>query len=327
LSAELALTYWPQLRSAVQPAPIPRLQRFNGAFCVADEWAQLVQRVERGEYRLRSPAASFRGLCGPFHSIGHCLAPLKLPGDFEWLDPEAVPQDGDLVVIAWGEETVRRITERVARDVDLLSTYGSEPVTLGTKLLRKFGSAYMLVCRDSVIPLRDNRVLGVVRYIERGGVPIYGCGIVAHQIGPDSVGSMFAGSDDGPEVAYCDSGTGNNAGSIDLVTFTPVSDGTVQITGELLCEAVTAAISNGSTPLVWFVARQGGVDLVGALYERRMPVTTTPQLVTYSTGSFDVVGGSAVTIRLRWKANYSGGGGDMSATLSDIAAQAWLKYR
>jgi hypothetical protein len=135
MSTEAAFAFWPQLRDAVQPAPIQR-QSFKGAFRVAAEWAQLVQRVERGEFRLRSGAASPAGLCGPIVGRGPCLDPVFVDGDCYWIDPHCEARDGDFVMLQWHREKLRGIVERGRSKPEWLAEYGENPDDTALKWLR-----------------------------------------------------------------------------------------------------------------------------------------------------------------------------------------------
>jgi hypothetical protein len=202
MSADLVFQLWPQLRDAAQPKPIER-RNFKGSFIVADEWSKLAQRVERGEFRLRAPATTTRGLCGPIVGLGPCLEPLHLHGDEYWIDPNEPAQCGDVVLVQWHPDTLRGIIERGRQKPEWLETYGEQPTDSAFKLLRQVGNDYWLVTRRSMLPLGastwggENKILGVVRYCARNGVPIYGSGeLIAHQIDPNAATDSYSLFDD-----------------------------------------------------------------------------------------------------------------------------------
>ncbi len=193
----------PELLHAVQPKP---LERRSGTFSfhVEREWAALVQRVERGEYRLRAPTATTAGLV-PFRGRGDCLVPL-LHEDIVWIDPTMPAEDGDLVIVQWHPDTLRKIIERCRDKPEWVATYGENPGDIATKWLRRNGNDYLLVCRQSLLPLSaspfwggENRILGVVRYIERNGRgPLYGSGeLVAHAINQEAIDEIAQASSSG----------------------------------------------------------------------------------------------------------------------------------
>jgi hypothetical protein len=213
-AAERVFAYWPQLRDAKQPAPIPFPKgRTSSRFNVGEEWAQVVQQMERGEWRLREPVANPAGLVGPLRGVGNCLAPLLPGGEYQWIDPTCEPMDGDLVLVEWGPQTLAKLIERNRHNEDWVRTYGINPGPIATKLLKKSGLNWWLVTRESMMPLGPHsylapdgsRVCGVVRYLERDGAPIYGCGpmAVSHNINPEAATSVTSTSDAGPITISC----------------------------------------------------------------------------------------------------------------------------
>jgi hypothetical protein len=294
MSSELAIEFWPQLRDAVQPAP---LARRNGSwkFNVADEWAQLVQRVERGEYRLRAPAATKAGLAW-FRGHGTCLVPL-LHEDEIWIDPQCEPQDGDIVIVELGERTREALLERWRRDPAVyaknVAIYGENPGRLATKWLRVIGNDYWLVTNESMFTLAPHptfapdgsRVLGVVRYVERRGVSIYGSGapIAAHCISPNAARATYQAIDVGPiDFTTVNPGTPVDGGTVVSVTFTPSVD--CDITVRCSYEAEMIGSTGGSFTLLTRAFRRETANPVVTLLEGDFmnPTNTrTAQTVQY----------------------------------------------
>lgn len=236
-AAEQALRYWPQLRDAVQPVAIPRR---NGEwhFRHADEWSALAQQVERGEFRLRLPASSSAGLAGPFRGVGSCLDPVLLDGDLTWIDPTTPACDGDFVLVRWHPEKLRGIVERGSRDPAWLAMYGREPADIATKWLRRLGNDYLTACNESTMPLDSSptwggadRILGIVRYVERNGVPLYGCGpLPASHIAPGAATETLSVTDVGPLTTSLVGPATNIVDQVLTVTVTTEASDVVLVT-------------------------------------------------------------------------------------------------
>jgi hypothetical protein len=246
MSAEAAMQLWPQLRDAVQPAPIER-RSFSGQFKVAAEWAALVQRVERGEFRLRAPAASTRHLCGPIVGHGPCLDPVFLSGDVYWIDPTMPAEDGDFVILQWDAAKLAGIVERGSRKPEWLAEYGPNPSDIASKWLRRFGNEYLTVTRRSSMPLGASpfwggadRILGVVRYVERQGRPIYCSGLVAHNIDPEAATSTYTLTDS-DQTNIPESGSGSYGLQFPSDIVEPV-DCTVYVTISLNVDSPGGAV-------------------------------------------------------------------------------------
>jgi hypothetical protein len=163
---------FPDFQNPLEPATLPRL---DGQFKLdaAAFWADISAQVEAGTYRLRSPARTTEGLSGPFRGKGGCLEPLACDGDEIWIDPKMQAQAGDFVLIELQVDVLAGIYERGARKDGFLDMYGEKPSPIAGKVLTNCGHEYVLATNESLIELEPNRVLGVVRRIERNGVALY----------------------------------------------------------------------------------------------------------------------------------------------------------
>lgn len=187
---------WPETRSAAPPRPVP--DPTWGLIDAAAEWRKIHDRVASGRFRLTRPASTWRGLVGPIESDGYCLGPLSLPGDLFWFDTTISPVSGDLVLLHVSDEKCR---ETLAHpETPAHATVGrlrnvwskiwlqpAHPYLLYTMGGREDGRMLPFFRADGSRPYR---VLGVARYITRGGgqaaaggvrrgTPIYGSGKVA----------------------------------------------------------------------------------------------------------------------------------------------------
>jgi hypothetical protein len=331
MSAAIALERWPKLRDAVPPKP---LERRNGTFRfnVADEWSMVIAQLERGEYRLRAPAVSIRGLCGPFNGRGACLEPLKREGDLAWIDPMMPAEDGDFVIVQWHPDTLRGIIERGRRKPEWLAMYGENPGDLATKWLRRNGNDFWLVCRESMIPLGaspfsggENKILGVVRYVARNGVPLYGSGelVVAHEISQNAATSVYQIDDDGPLDFTCADLDNTERGWILYVAAT-VGETTdvievtasfgIDLTAVGTSPAVNVAVSYGDTGAPIGAANSSPKNAAG--FEARSMV-----------GTFTGLSAGTHRFGIEAKITHTFGGGATTVRVTNVEIQATVVKR
>jgi hypothetical protein len=164
---------FPDFQRPSQPTALPRV---DGQFYFSIEafFANITRQVDAGTYRLRAPASSAKGLYGPFRAQGTCLVPLSHDGDMHWVDPQMQPQTDDIVLVEWHPDVLAGIVERgIARGHGFLEMYGDNPPPIACKLLTTCGGEYYLATNESVLALEPNRILGVVRRIERNGISLY----------------------------------------------------------------------------------------------------------------------------------------------------------
>jgi hypothetical protein len=134
-------------------------------------------------FRVRRPVSHRRELesMNSGYGFGVCLDGL-LPRDARvWLD-ESQPAAGDLVVIEYSNDWIRKVLEAVEREspewqekwrrTDLVD---GELPRCALKLFELRDGVPWLVCNQYSIRLaRVGRVIGVVRHVELGGVPVLG---------------------------------------------------------------------------------------------------------------------------------------------------------
>jgi hypothetical protein len=103
--------------------------------------------------RLRVPALSTDGLLRVIGE-GTCLEPHIHDGDTLYFDATLPPEDGDFVLTFWPPH-------------ELAAAYSRPVLPLLTKWFRIVGGYPLLLCHDGARPLRDQKILGVLRRIER----------------------------------------------------------------------------------------------------------------------------------------------------------------
>jgi hypothetical protein len=321
MSAAIAFERWPQLRDAVPPRP---LERLNGKFSmkVASDWAELVQRVERGEYRLRQPAASKDGLVGPFHGRGECLVPL-MHENLVWIDPAMPAEDGDLVIVQWHPDTLRGIIERGRRKPEWVAMYGENPSNIATKWLRRIGSEYWLVCKSACLPLAanpfyggENKILGVARYIERRGVPIYGSGeIVAQAINQEAATEVASATDSSTAATANNSVDEQYAASVTIAVDETTDVFEVTMTG-IMTVTLTGAPGSPTAQAVLYYNVGAGAVVFGLGIGRPVPSAATPFACT---GSVTGLAVGSVTFSAGVVAAESGATGTVTNTVTAAA--------
>jgi hypothetical protein len=159
---------WPALRDAVQPPPLPRVDGQHALSC-ANDWNEFTATLDSFRFRESDPANQ----CGPFQATGECLTPFSQPGDLIYTDPTLQPQDGDFVMVAFGQRTLSSDKFQGAAKL-WREKYGTDPTCIATKRLRRLGSHWLLCVRRSFFWLDpDDRILGVVVRRERDGFALH----------------------------------------------------------------------------------------------------------------------------------------------------------
>lgn len=183
MTLDQILNLHPRMRDAVQP---PKLPRVSGQFSFkpTEDWQAFVAGIDC--FRFRDSA--LRNWIGPFFGTGNCLEGFGEEGDFSYYDPTLEPQDGDLVLVAWGPESLAGDKFQRAR-ADWLEKYGSEPGPIATKRLRKLGSKWILAVRNSFYWLDDSRILGVMVHRESSRAGLHSQRVC--RIGPEAVTDTF----------------------------------------------------------------------------------------------------------------------------------------
>jgi hypothetical protein len=157
----------PTLRDAVQPPQS------------ADRGAPFLRGWRHGcnAFTFRCPATSLADLVGPFLGRGDCLAPYFLNGDKTWIDPSVEPASGDFVMVSWSDDFFQLLMRKAGQQ--FLEETGRFPSGFAQKRLQRVDGAWLLTSIASSgaaagVPLAGNaRILGVVRYAERDGRPLY----------------------------------------------------------------------------------------------------------------------------------------------------------
>jgi hypothetical protein len=134
-------------------------------------------------FRVRRPVAHRRELASmeSGFGVGVCLGNLLSSGERVWLD-QSTPVDGDLVVVEYSDDWIRRVHDAVEREsaewqarwrrTDLVN---GELPRCALKILQYRDGEPWLVCAQYAVRLaRVGRIVGVVRHVEIGGVPILG---------------------------------------------------------------------------------------------------------------------------------------------------------
>lgn len=180
---------YPALADPAAPAPAAR-RSGSESFDAEAHFEQLGNRIAAGTFELRSALPSASGLVGPFRGVGDCLAPVFSEGDMKWIDPSMPAEDCDFVLVRWHPRTLEGIIARGSRRPEWLQMYGDRPPPIATKLLRHVCGERWLVTRSSMLPLGRNRILGVIRHVERTGEGLYAP--AAHAIGANGVTAVYA---------------------------------------------------------------------------------------------------------------------------------------
>jgi hypothetical protein len=191
------LALHPALANPVPPAPI---ERVNGSFTmkVSEVWGELVEEWRSGTWRL--PVADSTGdLAGPFRGNGYCLEPIRQAGFdcYDWYDSRVPARDGDLVLVQWYPAALQAMIERNQHKPEWIATYGEKPGPLATKVLKRFANDYYLMTNKSMLPLGNNRILGVLAHT--GPARTDGA-TVAHRIAANAATEVIAARDAGPIV-------------------------------------------------------------------------------------------------------------------------------
>jgi hypothetical protein len=207
---------FPLLKNATSPRALPRV---DGSWVINARSA--FAELAASGLKLRCPAESPAGLAGPFRGVGSCLEPLCGEGDLRWFDPSLPAQDGDMVLVEMTPETLQGIVDRGASDSNWLAMYGHTPNPLVVKILRAIGNEYHLLTNGSLLPLGDNRILGVCRYI-RPAAP------AANQIGQNAAFKSYGTSGTGSSTVAASFASPTLIGSVTVPA--QIFDSTVVLT-------------------------------------------------------------------------------------------------
>jgi hypothetical protein len=121
------------------------------------------------------PAGLYRAM-----AVGDCLCPVLAAGDTLHIERGAMPQHGDIVMFEWLKE-VQDSWSKDSRRADWISKHGNTDFSRGMKLFwrwpqgvpAQFQDDY-LIANDGMRKLGDNKILGVLRAVERNGVRLTG---------------------------------------------------------------------------------------------------------------------------------------------------------
>jgi hypothetical protein len=147
----------------------------------------LTSQVLNGTFRLRESSGV---LHGPSLAVGSCLEPLVQDGDKLWIDRDDTDaRDGDLIMVKFSDAAMQRMVNGVKAgaaagnplDVQWLAEYGESMSPFAIKLFAAGFAAVAPHVADadtpSLIPLTDRyfdgAVIGIVKRIQRNGVPLY----------------------------------------------------------------------------------------------------------------------------------------------------------
>ena len=175
------LVDYPAMRTPAAPLPARPDCPDRRTRSMKQPYLDLAAQVGCGQYRLRAPAATSIGLA-EVCAMGYCMDPVIRHGDYLYFDAAMPADDGDIVCFAWDPGYLARLIDARIREGDerWLKTYAHVP-NLGVHQLVHVAHEYEhVLCEETgAIPLGNNRVLGVLRYVIRGRTALYGSGEAA----------------------------------------------------------------------------------------------------------------------------------------------------